>query len=220
MCVQASQADGCRMRAGPLRAAQEVENGLGELHGRVMGNPMGRLDAPQPGVRDLPRETLPVPDPLPRVMNPPEHERRDADLAVAVDERHRVIRVQGAGVPDEADLALFVAVRSDDPRFEGVGQPVGAMDAVRETRHDEVDDLLDRLVLPGRIGERDHVANRPGVVGDDVRQDEPFDASIVWRKTTLEELLRGVKPLRSIKDLAIEDLTEEEFDAFIAALNE
>lgn len=56
--------------------------------------------------------------------------------------------------------------------------------------------------------------------GADDRQDEPFDASIVWRKTTLEELLRGVKPLRSIKDLAIEDLTEEEFDAFIAALNE
>jgi hypothetical protein len=50
--------------------------------------------------------------------------------------------------------------------------------------------------------------------------DEPFDSSAIWRNTPLEELLRGAVPLRSIDDLAIEGLTDEEAEAFIAALTE
>ena len=50
--------------------------------------------------------------------------------------------------------------------------------------------------------------------------EEPFDSSAIWHTTTLEELLGGAVPLRSIDDLAIEYLTDEEADAFIAALAE
>ena len=54
----------------------------------------------------------------------------------------------------------------------------------------------------------------------DQQGDEPFDKAAIWRNTTLEKLLRGAVPLRSIDDLAIEDLTDEEAEAFIAALGE
>ncbi len=52
------------------------------------------------------------------------------------------------------------------------------------------------------------------------QQGEPFDSSAIWRNTRLQELLRGSAPLDSIDDLAIEGLTDEEAEAFIAALSE
>lgn len=41
-----------------------------------------------------------------------------------------------------------------------------------------------------------------------------------WNSPTLEELMADVPPLTSMDDLAIPDLTDEEWEAFLAALNE
>lgn len=41
-----------------------------------------------------------------------------------------------------------------------------------------------------------------------------------WKSRTLTELLEGVKPITSWDDLAIPDLTDEEWEAFRAALKD
>jgi len=46
----------------------------------------------------------------------------------------------------------------------------------------------------------------------------PVDNAGFYRRTTLEDLLAGAEPLRSVHDLIIEDLTDEEADRFYAAL--
>jgi hypothetical protein len=46
-------------------------------------------------------------------------------------------------------------------------------------------------------------------------------ADAQFRKSqTLEELMAGVAPLTPENDLAIPDLTDEEWEAFVAALND
>jgi hypothetical protein len=50
--------------------------------------------------------------------------------------------------------------------------------------------------------------------------DEPFDRPAIWRNTALDELLPGWAPVRSIDDLAVERLSDEEAEAFIAAPSE
>ncbi len=47
-----------------------------------------------------------------------------------------------------------------------------------------------------------------------------LDTSRFWRRVELDELLRGAEPLRSMDELAIPDLTEEEIDAFVQSLHE
>jgi hypothetical protein len=41
-----------------------------------------------------------------------------------------------------------------------------------------------------------------------------------WRKRTLDQIMAGVRPLTSWDDLAIPDLTDEEAEAFEAALKD
>lgn len=41
-----------------------------------------------------------------------------------------------------------------------------------------------------------------------------------WTKRTLDEIMAGVRPIRSWDDLAIPDLTDEEAEAFEAALKD
>ena len=41
-----------------------------------------------------------------------------------------------------------------------------------------------------------------------------------WKSRTLAELTEGVKPITSWEDLAIPDLTDEEWEAFQAALKD
>ncbi|MBV9278540.1 MAG: hypothetical protein JOZ41_00515 [Chloroflexi bacterium] len=41
-----------------------------------------------------------------------------------------------------------------------------------------------------------------------------------FKETALDELLAGAQPLRSIEDLAIEDLTREEAESFLHAIKE
>ena len=48
---------------------------------------------------------------------------------------------------------------------------------------------------------------------------EPPQNAEFYRHHTLAELLAGAKPLRSVDDLVIGDLTDEEADAFYAALD-
>jgi hypothetical protein len=55
------------------------------------------------------------------------------------------------------------------------------------------------------------------------REHEPLPRDInAWffKETKLDELLAGAKPLRSIDDLAIEDLTREEAESFLHAIEE
>ncbi len=47
-----------------------------------------------------------------------------------------------------------------------------------------------------------------------------IDTLRFWRRVELDELLRGAEPLRSIDDLAIPDLTEEEINVFLQSLHE
>lgn len=49
---------------------------------------------------------------------------------------------------------------------------------------------------------------------------EGFDSDRFRRGVELEELLEGVEPIQSVDDLAIDDLTEAEIDAFVRSLAE
>jgi hypothetical protein len=107
-------------------------------------------------------------------VNPAGHERRRLDLPVSVDQRHRVVGVQGARVSDQADLAFLVAVEGHDACSKGSGEAVGVVDAVGQARGHEVRHFRRRLGGPARVRQRDHVPDRPGVIGDDVREHEPL----------------------------------------------
>lgn len=48
---------------------------------------------------------------------------------------------------------------------------------------------------------------------------EPPQNAEFYRHHTLAELVAGAKPLRSVDDLLIDELTDEEADAFYAALD-
>lgn len=50
--------------------------------------------------------------------------------------------------------------------------------------------------------------------------DWPFDVDEVWKTHSLDELFAGVEPLRADESFVIEDLTDEESEAFWAAINE
>jgi hypothetical protein len=53
------------------------------------------------------------------------------------------------------------------------------------------------------------------------REPLPHDINAwFFKETGLDELLAGAKPLRSIDDLAIEDLTREEAESFLHAIEE
>lgn len=47
----------------------------------------------------------------------------------------------------------------------------------------------------------------------------PFDARAIWRNRSLDEQMAGVKPLAADESFEIEDLTDEESEAFWAALD-
>jgi len=48
----------------------------------------------------------------------------------------------------------------------------------------------------------------------------PFDPEKFWHNRTIEEQMAGVKPLSADESFVIEDLTDEESEAFWAAVNE
>jgi hypothetical protein len=48
----------------------------------------------------------------------------------------------------------------------------------------------------------------------------PFDPQAFWRNRTIEEQMAGVEPLSADESFVIEDLTDEESEAFWAAVNE
>ena len=48
---------------------------------------------------------------------------------------------------------------------------------------------------------------------------EPPNNAEFYRRHTLAELLAGAQPLRSVEDLLIDELLDEEAEAFYAALN-
>ena len=52
------------------------------------------------------------------------------------------------------------------------------------------------------------------------RAEWPFDPEAFWRNRTIEEQMAGVEPLSADESFVIEDLTDEESEAFWAALNE
>jgi hypothetical protein len=49
---------------------------------------------------------------------------------------------------------------------------------------------------------------------------EGFDREAFFRVTELAELVRDVEPIRSIEDLAIPDLSEDDIESFLRAINE
>jgi hypothetical protein len=61
-------------------------------------------------------------------------------------------------------------------------------------------------------------------MAESVRHDrEPVPDDVnAWffKETTLDELLASAQPLRSIEDLAIDDLTREEAESFLRAVKE
>jgi hypothetical protein len=48
---------------------------------------------------------------------------------------------------------------------------------------------------------------------------EPPNNAEFYRRRTLAELLAGAQPLRSVEDLLIDELLDEEAEAFYAALD-
>lgn len=50
-------------------------------------------------------------------------------------------------------------------------------------------------------------------------QDLELDSAAFWVDTDLEKLLAGVKPYEGPQDYAVDDLTDDEWDSFVAALN-
>jgi hypothetical protein len=61
-----------------------------------------------------------------------------------------------------------------------------------------------------------------GLVNDPARQPDDFDvdAAAFWLDTDLEAMLATVKPYEGTGEFAIEDLTDDEWDRFVAALSE
>lgn len=51
-------------------------------------------------------------------------------------------------------------------------------------------------------------------------QDLDVEAAAFWLDTDLEELLASVKPYNGPDDFVIDDLTGDEWDRFVAALEE
>jgi hypothetical protein len=51
-------------------------------------------------------------------------------------------------------------------------------------------------------------------------EDLDVDATAFWLDTDLEKLLASVKPYNGPDDFVIEDLTDDEWDRFVAALDE
>jgi hypothetical protein len=51
-------------------------------------------------------------------------------------------------------------------------------------------------------------------------QDLELDSAAFWLDTDLESLIADVKPYEGPEDYAIDDLTDDEWDRFVAALNE
>ena len=52
------------------------------------------------------------------------------------------------------------------------------------------------------------------------RAARPLDHEAFWRNRRIEEQTAGVKPLSADESFVIEDLTDEESEAFWAAVNE
>jgi hypothetical protein len=82
-----------------------------------------------------------------------------------------------------------------------LGQRVQAIGTVTRDAGGRVRALTEARIRPAR-----------GVPG--------LDADAFWRRTSPEELLREARPVRSLDDLVIDDLTEEEEAAFLQALQE
>lgn len=51
-------------------------------------------------------------------------------------------------------------------------------------------------------------------------QDLEVDAAAFWLDSDLETLLASVKPYRGPDEFVIDDLTDDEWDRFVAALDE
>jgi len=64
--------------------------------------------------------------------------------------------------------------------------------------------------------------HRVRIVNDPVRQPGDFgvDAAAFWLDTDLESMLAAVKPYEGPDQFVIEDLTDDEWDRFVAALSE
>ena len=66
------------------------------------------------------------------------------------------------------------------------------------------------------------MAYRVTVVNEPVRQPDDLDVSAAafWLDTDLESMLVTVKPYEGPDEFVIEDLTDDEWDRFVAALSE
>jgi hypothetical protein len=67
------------------------------------------------------------------------------------------------------------------------------------------------------------MSTQGGEVTDATKHEQaewPFDPEAFWRNRTIEEQMAGVKPLSADESFVIEDLTDEESEAFWAAVNE
>lgn len=47
-----------------------------------------------------------------------------------------------------------------------------------------------------------------------------FANASFWEPPSLEQLLRGVEPVESLDEFAIDDITDEEWEAFCSAISE
>jgi hypothetical protein len=75
--------------------------------------------------------------------------------------------------------------------------------------------------VPGADPSRPRICNDEPMPDPAPKPDAIEQANAVfWNPPTLEELMADVPPLTSMDDLAIPDLTDEEWEAFVAALNE
>jgi hypothetical protein len=93
-----------------------------------------------------------------------------------LDQHGRVIGIEGACIADDRDLAFFVAVWRDDASPELRRQTVLVVDSIRQSRSQEIGDFLRGLASPVRVPERDHVVDRPGIVGGDIGEHEARNA--------------------------------------------
>lgn len=50
--------------------------------------------------------------------------------------------------------------------------------------------------------------------------EQPFDRGEFWREHSVADLFANARPLREDESFAIEDLTEDEWEPFWAAINE
>lgn len=128
---------------------------------------------------------------------------------------------------DEATNLLLVGLRSGSTTLDIVGSRLQQPSLLGDIGVEAIGTMLDGLQalsterqLPAAFDDPSSRRLDGWLDLEDLRpapQLEGVDGRRFFRNVELDELLRGKAPLRSLEDLVIEDLTDDEIEAFLAA---